>query len=257
MSDSKRYVYKLIEHKTDENIKCVSGYMDINELSKLIFYIQARVHNEIAEEILLGVDEIADILVKKYGFSVEETIKEHSDIQTIDFIDVWDELIDYYNEIYYDEAYQKVDITDELLNGLGSFSSYFIYIDVGARIPKWAEDTVIEPLTMAVTHGGVLISGLNFISDKEHIRIREFFPKVEFFDENTMFFSFINFPAYKYTFKWTGRNVSISEVNEFEDKENEIIKTMNIGAMLQNQDYSLPINSKKQLDIVKKKMRLA
>lgn len=127
---------------------------------------------------------------------------------------------------------------------------------VAAKLPKWAEDIYIAPLTLQVTHGGVLIQGLALLAEEERVRIRNFYSKCKFFDKDLTFFDFKDFPAFQYSFSWDGRRVSVLQVIESDEKATEIIKEMNIGYFIDNIDLKLPISNARDLHLLKKKMRL-
>ncbi|SDK91700.1 hypothetical protein [Natronincola ferrireducens] len=251
-----RFYYVIIDDETDEEGVIVSSHNNPEEAKKLIFYFQAKVYNDICDNIHLDKEDVSNLLTQYYGFRRERLFDANQRIETIELISVWDEMIDSFDKIFTEAKYQNIDVEDELLEIIEEHDNFFIFINAATNLPNWVEDIYIEPLTMKVTHNGVLIQGLELLSDEEADRIQEFYPKAKFFDANTLFFNFKDFPPEKYTFGWNGRHITIQEVQEYPDKPTEIIRQMNIGYYLNTMDMRLPIKTLKDLQMLKKKMRL-
>jgi hypothetical protein len=249
-------IYQIRNDQEDDIPKFIFGAMKKEELERLIFYFQCKVYGDITDILFLDKDAIIKLLIKYYGFREERMILVNSHIDKIDLIDIWNRRADDFENVINDPGYADSEVENEILDAANNYPDRFLFINAAARLPKWAEEIHLEPLSLSVTHGGVLIQGLHNLLPEDRKRILSFYPKCRFFDDDKLFFSFKSFPAYNYSFGWNGRHITISEVEETEDKPTELIRQMNIGYYLNNIDFKFPINSMKEFSIIMKKMRL-
>ncbi len=249
--------YCIKDHLMDSKEVLVLTTMNLKNVKDLIFSIQAKMNIDIIDNLFLDSEDIVNLLVVHYGFIRKSVVDSSKTIEVIDLVQVWNENIEHIYRVYNNSIFNSLSLVeDDLLKSLEKHAETFIFINVAAKLPKWAEEIHLEPLTLQVTHGGVLIQGLSLISEEERNKILSFYPGSTFYDKGNIFFSFKHFPPYQYTFTWNGRHISVKQVKESDQADTEIIKQMNIGYYLNYVDLNLPINNLKELNILKKKMRL-
>lgn len=248
--------YCIKDHRADVKFLCTS--MGSKELKDLIFFLQSKMSLDICEHIYLDTEDILQLLTNYYGCVRKNLVDTSKPIEMIDLVQLWNENIARVDSIVCNPGFQNQDAENALIKIVEEkHAERFLFINATLRLPKWAEDMYIEPLTLQVTHNGVLIEGLSLLTVEERKKILAFYPQSKFFDNNCLFFDFKDFPPYQYSFSWNGRHICVMEVKESDHAATEIIKQMNIGYYLCGVDMGLPINNLQDLQKLKGKMRLS
>jgi hypothetical protein len=248
--------YCLTDHTAENQSALIQTNMDSKTLQDHIFYIQAKVHLELSDNIFLDGEDMAFLLEKHFGCARQRVVDLGRGMEEIDLVKLWNNNLERMDSIVADPKFSCTSVEHDLLKMLDKHADNFMFIDVSAKLPKWAEDSYIAPLTLQVTHNGVLIQGLALVTEETRKQLLAFYPGSKFFDEDSLFFHFHDFPPYQYSFSWDGRRVSVMQVKESDHAASEIIKQMNIGYYLHACDLKLPVNNLRELQILKKKMRL-
>lgn len=250
--------YCLIDHRKNCKEVFVSTEMDLHSVKDLIFYIQAKVHLDISENLFLTNEDVANLLTEHFNFERQFVVDLDRGIDVIDFIHLWNDNVDRLDSIVAEiKLKNSLHVEKSLIKLLDNYQEKFLFINVAALLPKWAEEMYIPPLTLDVTNGGVLINGLDVVTEEVREKIHAFYPQSTFLDKDQLFFHFNEFPLTQYSFSWDGRRISVKEIKEIDQYTTEIVKEMNIGYFLSNGDFRFPIKNLKEFQQLKRKMRLS
>lgn len=257
MSGLKKHYY-IIKSKQlkDSETSIVSGNVKLEKVKLIFFYLQYKAFEDITYDIELKPKDFAKLLVDYYGFTEEKMILVKENIYELDLPNIWNELIREIELPIDGDDIKNSEAEYKLIDIYNSYSKNFIFINASFKLPKWAFEQALDPLSFHVTHNGVLIKGINMINPRDKEKIKEYYEKVVFYGEDNIFFDFNDFPPYKYSFSWDGRHISICEVKEYEDLPTEVMREMKIGYYLTSNELK-PIDIKlKDFEILRRKMRL-
>ncbi|ADU32103.1 hypothetical protein [Evansella cellulosilytica] len=249
------YFYCIKDHLKDSDDIFISTTKNVDEVKNIILFMQAKVNVDISEEIYLNSEDIVQLLIDHYDCARKTVIDSSKPIEMIELVQLWNDNIENIERIVLHPDNQQAQVEDAILKRLEKHAK-FLFINAAVKLPKWAENTSIEPLTLQVTHNGVLIQGLSVLTEEERGKMLQFYPASKFYGNHSLFFSFKDFPPYEYSFSWNGKHVTVMHVHESDHAATEIKKQMNIGYYLTESDLNLPINSLTDLQKLKTKMRL-
>lgn len=249
-SEKTRYYVIGTFPEDSSSIIYLSGNLEPYEVARIFMALQFRAYEVFGYEFDLSPLEFSTVLIQKYNFRKEQIIPLSDETTELWVANLRDDDISTVANIFGLERESEY-LLIELFNAR---SCDDLFINVTPMLPKWGFEAGIEPLSLQVTHNGVLVNGTDYLTDCDKEKIRSHFKKVKFYGEYGIFFSFRDFPPYQYSFEWDGRCINICEVKEYEDVQTEVIKKLRLG-------YFITFGDMKEIDLndyelLKRKMRL-